>query len=78
MNPDAEFFARDRLVARLDLNAAVPLDMLAYRFDPVLRQVEQPARRATLSAARSQRGEHPCYTLDIHLQGERETVFLDI
>ncbi len=27
----------DRLVARLDLNAAVPLDCLAYRFDIVLR-----------------------------------------
>ncbi len=39
--PDAE--ARDRLVARLDLNAAVPLDMLAYRFDLVLR-----GRRATV------------------------------
>lgn len=46
--------------------------------DPVLRQIEQPARRATLIAARQQRGEHPCYTLDIHLQGERETVFFDI
>jgi protocatechuate 3,4-dioxygenase, beta subunit len=39
--PDAA--ARDRLVARLDLNAAVPLDMLAYRFDLVLR-----GRRATV------------------------------
>ena len=29
--------ARERLVALLDLNAAVPLDSLAYRFDIVLR-----------------------------------------
>ncbi|GAC1479046.1 MAG: protocatechuate 3,4-dioxygenase subunit beta [Acetobacteraceae bacterium] len=35
--------ARQRLVALLDLNAAVPLDSLAYRFDIVLR-----GRRATL------------------------------
>ncbi len=33
--PDAA--ARDRLVARLDLDAALPLDSLAYRFDMVLR-----------------------------------------
>ncbi|MEZ5843303.1 MAG: protocatechuate 3,4-dioxygenase subunit beta [Hyphomicrobiaceae bacterium] len=35
--------AIDRLVARLDLEAAVPLDTLAYRFDMVLR-----GRRQTL------------------------------
>jgi protocatechuate 3,4-dioxygenase, beta subunit len=29
--------ARQRLVAALDLNAAVPIDSLAYRFDIVLR-----------------------------------------
>jgi protocatechuate 3,4-dioxygenase beta subunit len=29
--------ARERLVARLDLNASVPLDTLAYRFDIVVR-----------------------------------------
>jgi protocatechuate 3,4-dioxygenase beta subunit len=33
--PDAA--ARDRLVARLDMDAAVPLDTLAYRWDIVLR-----------------------------------------
>ena len=33
----------DRLVARLDMSAAVPLDCLAYRFDIVLR-----GRRQTL------------------------------
>ncbi len=33
--------ARARLVAALDLNAAVPLDSLAYRFDIVLRGSRQ-------------------------------------
>jgi protocatechuate 3,4-dioxygenase beta subunit len=33
--PDAA--ARERLVARLDLAASVPLDTLAYRWDIVLR-----------------------------------------
>ena len=35
--------ARERLVARLDLAASVPLDTLAYRWDIVLR-----GRRSTL------------------------------
>jgi protocatechuate 3,4-dioxygenase, beta subunit len=39
--PDPD--AVQRLVAPLDLNAAVPLDCLAYRFDIVLR-----GRRSTL------------------------------
>lgn len=39
--PDQQ--ARERLVAPLDLNAAVPIDMLAYKFDIVLR-----GRRSTL------------------------------
>jgi protocatechuate 3,4-dioxygenase beta subunit len=39
--PDPD--AIQRLVALLDLNAAVPLDSLAYRFDIVLR-----GRRQTL------------------------------
>lgn len=39
--PDPD--AIDRLVAKLDMNAAVPLDCLAYRFDIVLR-----GRRSTL------------------------------
>jgi len=33
--------ARQRLVARLDLDAAVPLDTLAYRWDIVLRGTRQ-------------------------------------
>jgi len=39
--PDAD--AIDRLIAPLDMNAAIPLDTLAYRFDIVLR-----GRRSTL------------------------------
>ncbi|HEY1090368.1 MAG TPA: protocatechuate 3,4-dioxygenase subunit alpha [Burkholderiaceae bacterium] len=42
---------------------------------PVLASVPA-ARRATLIAQREQDG--PRYRLDIHLQGERETVFFDI
>lgn len=44
-NPDAI----DRLVARLDMNASVPLDAIAYHFDIVLR-----GRRSTLFENRLQ------------------------
>lgn len=43
INTIADAAARERLVARLDLDAAVPLDTLAYRWDIVLR-----GTRATL------------------------------
>ena len=33
--------AVERLIARLDLNAALPLECLAYRFDIVLRGCRQ-------------------------------------
>lgn len=46
--------------------------------DPVLRLIEQERRRATLIAPRSERDGAVVYTFDIHLQGERETVFLDV
>jgi len=36
-----------------------------------------PRRRETL-IARKEAGPVPRYVLDIHLQGERETVFFDI
>ena len=45
--------------------------------DPVLNIIEQPERRRTLIAARSERGGAVIYTFDIYLQGERETVFFD-
>ena len=45
--------------------------------DPVLRMIDAP-RRGTLLAERSDRGgEGPVYVFDIHLQGDRETVFFD-
>lgn len=46
--------------------------------DPVLARIEHPARRATLIAPRSEENGLACYTFEVHLQGERETVFLDI
>ncbi len=46
--------------------------------DPVLRLVDPPIRRETLLATRSDRDGTPVYTFDIRLQGDRETVFLDI
>ena len=43
--------------------------------DPLLTSIDDPARRATLVASQ---GEHGVWRLDIRLQGESETVFLDI
>ena len=46
--------------------------------DPVLVLIEQVARRQTLVASRSLRDGKPLYRFDIRLQGDGETVFLDI
>jgi protocatechuate 3,4-dioxygenase, alpha subunit len=46
--------------------------------DPVLGIIEQPDRRQTLIAARSEREGQTIYTFDIHLGGARETVFFDV
>jgi protocatechuate 3,4-dioxygenase alpha subunit len=46
--------------------------------DPVLNIVEQRERRRTLIAPRSERDGKVIYTFDIHLQGEKETVFFDV
>lgn len=46
--------------------------------DPVLNIIEQPSRRATLIGRRETRGTETVYVFDIHLQGERETVFFDV
>jgi len=43
--------------------------------DPLLMSVEDPARRATLIAKPVGRGE---WCMDIRLQGDGETVFLDV
>lgn len=46
--------------------------------DPLLNLVEQAHRRATLIAAREERNGKAVYRFDIRLQGEGETVFLDL
>ena len=46
--------------------------------DPVLNLIEQPQRRQTLVAQRQIRDGIVVYMFDIHLQGERETVFFDV
>lgn len=46
--------------------------------DPVLNLIEQANRRGTLIAKREMRDNAPVYRFDIRLQGEGETVFLDI
>ena len=46
--------------------------------DPVLNLIDPPSRQQTLIATRNERHGVAIYTFDIHLQGERETVFFDI
>lgn len=46
--------------------------------DPVLNLIELPPRRATLLAKREERDGQVVYRFDIRLQGEGETVFLDV
>lgn len=46
--------------------------------DPVLRSIEPPGRRQTLIAGREMRDGMTTYVMDIHLQGENETVFFDV
>ena len=53
-------------------------EQAANSIDPVLNIIEQPKRRRTLIAARSDRNGGVVYTFDIYLQGERETVFFDV
>jgi protocatechuate 3,4-dioxygenase alpha subunit len=47
----------------------------ANETDPVLNLIEDPARRATLVAKPEGAG---LWRLDLRLQGEGETVFLDV
>ncbi|TPE49214.1 protocatechuate 3,4-dioxygenase subunit alpha [Amaricoccus solimangrovi] len=46
--------------------------------DPVLNLIEQVDRRPTLIAKRGERDGKVVYRFDIRLQGENETVFLDV
>jgi len=70
---DISVFARGiltRLVTRLYFED----EAAANAADPVLRSIDDPARRSTLVARRGDDG----YTFDIHLQGAEETVFFDV
>ena len=51
-----------------------PDEEAANAADPLLGRIEHRLRAATLIAT----GAAPDYVFDIHLQGDRETVFLDI
>ena len=46
--------------------------------DPALNLIEQPVRRSTLIAKRSERGGKVVYAFTINLQGPDETVFFDV
>jgi protocatechuate 3,4-dioxygenase alpha subunit len=52
-------------------------DEPANAHDPVLCSIADSKRRATLIAAREAIQDAPTYRMDIHLQGDRETVFFD-
>lgn len=68
---DVSVFARgllDRVVTRIYF----PDEPAANAADPVLAAIPDPARRATLIAVAEDDGR---LRFDIHLQGERETVF---
>jgi protocatechuate 3,4-dioxygenase alpha subunit len=45
---------------------------------PVLARIEHRQRAPTLFATRESGDGMPTYRFDIHLQGERETIFFDI
>jgi protocatechuate 3,4-dioxygenase, alpha subunit len=53
-------------------------EAVANAGDPVLNIIEQPERRQTLIAIRSERDGQTVFTFDLHLGGERETVFFDV
>lgn len=53
-------------------------EVSANAADPVLMLIEQEHRRATLLATRTKEAGKTRYRFDIRLQGEDETVFLDI
>ena len=53
-------------------------DEAANTTDPVLNLIEHPARRETLIAPRTERDGQVVYEFNIRLQGDNETVFLDV
>lgn len=46
--------------------------------DPVLNRIDSLKRRNTMVAKKSTRGADTVFTFDIHVQGDNETVFLDM
>ena len=52
-------------------------DEAANEKDPLLNSVEDPERRKTLIAVREEIDDAPTYRMDIHLQGDGETVFFN-
>jgi protocatechuate 3,4-dioxygenase alpha subunit len=54
-----------------------PEEVAANAADPALTAVGKPALIETLIARKEERGNEMVYRFDIHLQGERETVFFD-
>ncbi|RBM06293.1 protocatechuate 3,4-dioxygenase subunit alpha [Streptomyces sp. PT12] len=69
-------FARG-LLHHLFTRLYLPDDRAALAADPLLASLD-PARRATLVAKAEPLGPARRYRFDIHLQGEKETVFLDL
>ncbi|WP_443021024.1 protocatechuate 3,4-dioxygenase subunit alpha, partial [Shigella flexneri] len=55
-----------------------PDEQNANQHDPVLNLIEWEVRRQTLIGKREQRGNETVYIFDIHLQGDKETVFFDV
>lgn len=88
VKPGAVPYAPDRLMAPhitfwivarginvgLQTRMYFPDEAQANAADPLLARIEHRHRVATLVAT----GAAPNYVFDIHLQGEKETVFLDI
>jgi len=70
-------FARG-ITIHLNTRAYFADEEAANAADPVLNLIEQPARRETLLARRGERDGQTVYRFDVRLQGEGETVFLDV
>jgi len=73
---DVSVFARgllDRVVTRIYF----PDEAQANAADPVLAAIADPARRSTLVAV-ADPDQPGAFRFDIHLQGDRETVFFDV
>ena len=70
---DVTIFARG-LLKQLVTRIYFADEAAANAADPALRSIADPVARATLLAERTADG----YRFDIHLQGDRETVFFDV